>query len=146
MEAIRHIGGYCERWKWVEDFDLYLRLLVFGKLSNVSEILLKYRQYFDSTNFTHGAAQRKLVLERVNIERAKRSLNLLDQLPDSAHDLAPEYLHLKWAEWALGDRRLKASAKHALKSLLKNVYTCPKVSVILSRVAWGYITKKPYIK
>ncbi len=137
MQAIQEIGGYHERWNWAEDFDFYLRLLEIGKLSNVPEVLLRYRQNSNSTNFTHSAAQRTLVLERVNIERKKLSMQPLDQLPGPSHVLAPGYLHLRWSEWALGDRRWKASFKHALISISCNVTTTFKVIKVILRVIWG---------
>jgi glycosyltransferase involved in cell wall biosynthesis len=49
-EAIRKAGGYRVEYSDAEDFDLYLRLLPLGRAANLPEVLLDYRQHFQSTN------------------------------------------------------------------------------------------------
>ena len=43
-EAVRAIGGYREEYFTHEDMDLYLRLAEIGRLANLPDILLLYRQ------------------------------------------------------------------------------------------------------
>ncbi len=44
-EAVRAVGGYREQYQWIEDHDLWLRLSRRGRLANLAEILLYYRQH-----------------------------------------------------------------------------------------------------
>lgn len=50
-EAVRNIGGYREQFRTSQDLDLFLRLGEIGKLANLPDVLLKYRQHFESVNF-----------------------------------------------------------------------------------------------
>jgi len=55
-EAIEAVGGYREEALWFEDLDLYLRLLDQGRLANLPEVLLDYRQHLGSVNQSSKAA------------------------------------------------------------------------------------------
>lgn len=48
--AMLQIGGYGEHWSTVGDLDLLLRLGEIGKLANLGETLLQYRQHSTSTS------------------------------------------------------------------------------------------------
>lgn len=56
-EAIRAIGGYCEKYFTREDMDLYLRLAETGQLANLPDILLLYRLRRGSINHTQRLLQ-----------------------------------------------------------------------------------------
>jgi glycosyltransferase involved in cell wall biosynthesis len=43
-DALEAIGGYCDRFDLCEDYDLWLRLLSVGDISNLPEPLLHYRK------------------------------------------------------------------------------------------------------
>ncbi|MGR3290753.1 MAG: glycosyltransferase family 2 protein [Paracoccaceae bacterium] len=43
-DALEAVGGYCDRFNLCEDYDLWLRLLSVGEISNLSEPLLNYRK------------------------------------------------------------------------------------------------------
>jgi glycosyltransferase involved in cell wall biosynthesis len=49
-EALLHVGGYRQEAIWFEDLDLYLRLAQVGRLANIPEVLLDYRQHLSSVN------------------------------------------------------------------------------------------------
>src|SRR4029077_6441580 len=59
-EAVRRVGGYRPEFQWVEDLDLFLRLAEIGKLANLPDELLLYRQHTTSVNRTRSAEQAKL--------------------------------------------------------------------------------------
>jgi glycosyltransferase involved in cell wall biosynthesis len=59
-EAIEKVGGYRAEFQWVEDLDLFLRLAEIGRLANLPEELLLYRQHTTSVNRTRGDEQAKL--------------------------------------------------------------------------------------
>lgn len=47
-------AGWRYRNVYAEDYDLWTRMLPSVKFANVEEVLLQYRQYEDSTSFTHS--------------------------------------------------------------------------------------------
>lgn len=56
-ESVRRIGGYREQFKTSQDLDLFLRLAEIGKLANLPEPLVQYRQHFESVNNTKAEEQ-----------------------------------------------------------------------------------------
>lgn len=49
-EAIISVGGYRDKYRWIDEIDLYLRLLFEGYAgANMSEYLVQYRKHPDST-------------------------------------------------------------------------------------------------
>lgn len=50
--ALRDVHGYNERYRTAQDLDLYLRLGEVGRLANLPEPLLDYRQHTGSVNAT----------------------------------------------------------------------------------------------
>jgi hypothetical protein len=53
-EALVRCGGYREQYNYIEDLDLFVRLLDFGQLANHPDILLHYRQHPHSVNHVKG--------------------------------------------------------------------------------------------
>ena len=53
--AVLEAGGYDVRYRAAEDLDLCLRLAERGRLANLPEVLLKYRQHFST--ITYGQYQ-----------------------------------------------------------------------------------------
>lgn len=51
-EAMLAVGGYRAEYEWVEDLDLFLRMGQIGRMTNLQEPLLRYRQHFASVNRT----------------------------------------------------------------------------------------------
>jgi glycosyltransferase involved in cell wall biosynthesis len=58
--AIKQTGGYRREFQWVEDLDLFLRLAEIGKLANLPDELLLYRQHTESVNRTRSDEQARL--------------------------------------------------------------------------------------
>ena len=54
-EALAQCGGYRSQYNYIEDLDLYVRLLDVGKLANLPDILLHYRQHPQSVNHVKGS-------------------------------------------------------------------------------------------
>jgi glycosyltransferase involved in cell wall biosynthesis len=69
-EAVMRVGGYDTYFKTTQDLDLWLRLGEIGKLANVPEVLLKFRQHGGSISETRRQEQRRFGREAV--ERAWR--------------------------------------------------------------------------
>lgn len=56
-DAVRQVGGYREQFKTSQDLDLFLRLGEIGRLANLPEPLLRYRQHFESVANTKADEQ-----------------------------------------------------------------------------------------
>lgn len=96
-EAMERIGGYRERYQWIEDLDLYLRLAEVGRLGNLNEPLLYYRQHLKSVNRTRGDrdALRREIVDPV------RKTHVMDPLPVSRPSPAKPRSRSDWRRhWA----------------------------------------------
>src|SRR5205814_9014718 len=49
-DALMKVGGYREDLMVSEDLDLFLRLAEVGRLENLPDVLLQYRQHLQSVN------------------------------------------------------------------------------------------------
>ena len=96
-DAIERVGGYRERFQWIEDLDLYLRLSEVGELANLPDVYLRYRQHLKSINRTM-AKREDLRWEIVNFHRARLGLAALD---DKCDPVAVSYSRPGWRRhWA----------------------------------------------
>jgi glycosyltransferase involved in cell wall biosynthesis len=85
--AVQQAGGYRQQFNWIEDLDLFLRLSEIGRLANLPEVFLHYRQHLKSVNRTHGTRD-ALRRQIVNPYRARRNLAPLP--PRAAEPHAPQ--------------------------------------------------------
>ena len=117
-DVFEAVGGYDPAFCRAEDIDLYFRLIPEGRLSNLPDSLIKYRQHAASTNFTSRALQRELVhriLERESVIR---------QIPVDSLALAPApadrstaELHRQWACTSCRYGRPGTALKHGILAL-----------------------------
>jgi glycosyltransferase involved in cell wall biosynthesis len=122
-DAIRTVGGYRAQYWPSEDMDLWLRLAEIGRLANLPDMLLKYRQHLESTSFAKYDAQRKQTQAVAIDAHRRRGLPLpADWEPSMNNDRTADLQeHLrKWAWWALGAGNLRTARKYALRSLRSN--------------------------
>jgi len=54
-KALVQCGGYRIQYNYIEDLDLYVRLLEIGRLANLPDVLLHYRQHSLSVNHVKGS-------------------------------------------------------------------------------------------
>lgn len=141
------IGGYRQEYEWAEDYDLFLRLAEVGKLANLQEVLLKYRQHAASIGYAKRKQQLTVslkVLEDVHERRQLRfdskkavflkSIN--DYVAPSKHDI-----HLKWGWWALSERNYQTSVRNAIKAIFQKPFNMNGFK-LLACVARDYISKR----
>jgi glycosyltransferase involved in cell wall biosynthesis len=118
--AVRSIGGYRTEYHLCEDMDLWLRLAEVGKLYNIQEILLKYRQHMSSRGYVHQSAQDQLLMRAVQDACTRRGLPFVEEkagtLPPAPLRGEAEHRRI-WAWWALGAGHVRTARKHALRSL-----------------------------
>ena len=93
------VGGYDPELAPAEDLDLYLKLGERGKLANVPQIVLRYRELGTSASATSHSAQ----LERMRIatERAWKRRGIDDGIFEAKpwRATTPAELHGKWIKY-----------------------------------------------
>lgn len=97
--ALRSISGYREKYRDVEDFDLYLRLTAVGKLANLDEVLLEYRQHPMSANVLRRKRQLSLRQEALNEYRERNFQSPYLDLTSARAQL--DTLSDLYADWSL---------------------------------------------
>lgn len=119
-DALLRVGGYRADYPHAEDIDLFLRLAEVGKLSNLPEVLLDYRQHPGSIGYRYAQIQQESARRAVIDAYARRGLRqpTLVDLPDRSRP-APSLadIHCKWGWWALRAGNRKTARKHAWKAL-----------------------------
>ncbi len=117
--ALVAAGAYDPAFCRAEDLDLYFRLSKHGRLANLPEPLLRYRQHPSSTNFTRRAEQRRLIAEILRRERTARGLPAHDPAATRGpSDYSTAELHRHWACGARLHGSRFAALRHALSALL----------------------------
>jgi len=125
--AVKQIGSYDLRYRTNQDHDLFLRLAEVGKLANLPEILLEYRQHFQSVGFTKVASQANTVVEIAKAANKRRGIPLPESIPGKPQILRPMDHHRNWSWWALRAGNIATARRHALAML---------VAAPLNRASW----------
>ncbi len=120
---LKSVEGYREAYRDVEDLDLYLRLSERGKLANVNEFLLDYRQHPKSANVLRRERQQKLRLLALNDYRARHRLEPLKALAfGRVHLLTRADLYADWALKAAQAAQIKVAYHYALMANLREFW------------------------
>jgi glycosyltransferase involved in cell wall biosynthesis len=118
VEALRRVGGYRPECYTAEDLDLWLRLAEIGRLANLPEVLLKYRQHLQSIGYARRATQDAAAERSVADARRRRGLPQYGPTEDPAsprpHPTTMAQLH-KWAWWALGSGYVPTARAYAIR-------------------------------
>lgn len=121
------LGGFRHPFIISEDYDLCLRLSEIGRVANLPDVVLLYRQHMASTvnrdrpkSHIYSRLVRQLASERrqSGTDRLQRGETIeLDfgQLPSHRQNLAET--HRRWAWWALNDGHVRTARKYALHAL-----------------------------
>lgn len=118
--ALRAIGGYRQGYRWAEDLDLFLRLGEHGRLVNLPEVLLEYRQHIASISYEHAVQQSRSAANAIQdaCERRHASWTAIEKkLAPPARVQGRAAVHRKWAWWALAAGNLRTARKHTLAVL-----------------------------
>jgi glycosyltransferase involved in cell wall biosynthesis len=117
-EAVLAVGNYRTDVPWAEDLDLWLRLSEHGRLANLPEILLEYRQHPAAVNASRAAEQRTSVERILREARERRGLRPTTvTLPRMLARPEPADHWLRWCRLALGGRQLGTARLYACKLL-----------------------------
>lgn len=122
------VGGFREPFVGFEDFDFLLRLMEAGRLANLAEILIWYRQHPDniSRRLTSrwpvcrdailALARERAASGRDRLQRGE-TLSLSFPIRSSSADTARWRSHDEWARQALAAGHMATARKHARKAL-----------------------------
>ncbi len=115
-DAMQAVGGYRKEYQWVEDLDLFLRLGERGRLANLEQFLLNYRQHTESVNRTRAAQQAELAdaVVRETYQRRGKTLPEGWKFVPKPKPLKDVQLRT-WAWRAMKAGNLPAARKHAVQ-------------------------------
>ena len=115
--VVMKVGAYRNEYLWSEDLDLFLRLAEVGRLANLPDVLVKYRNHPGSTNHRRAKLQaeltRKCVIETYN----RRGLPIPSELQMMKQRYRTVDRYLNWAWAALRDKNLRGARRHAFAAL-----------------------------
>lgn len=139
--ALLQVGGYREEYIYAEDLDLFLRLAEVGRLANISEALLKYRQHPTSIGYSKRALQKRSAYAAVmdayrrrNMDGAEMGEKLMNQ---GFSDPSIIDIYIKWGWWALGAGNLRTARKYAFRALRQAPF-CGETLKLFFCVARGH--------
>jgi len=139
-DSLIQVGGYHERYKNAEDIDVWLRLAEVGKLYNLNEILLNYRQHFDSIGYSYRGSQLKSIEYAITDACNRRGVNnpnIEDASPSKYIKRTNNDVYIKWGWWALSGDNIATTRKYAKKAILSNPFKFQAWKLLLCSIR-GY--------
>jgi len=118
--VLERVGGYRSQYNFVEDIDLFLRLLDEGDLGNAPDILLDYRQHLQSTNSTRHEKQHPLMAQCYAEHRERWNLPPLETLPKHPPMAVHGAQNILWAYWAVEGGNSRTALRHALTAMIRS--------------------------
>jgi hypothetical protein len=123
-DAVRKVGGYREEFQTSQDLDLWLRLAEIGKLANLPEPLVQYRQHFESVASTKHQIQWQVKSQIVGDAYDRRGIPRPSEWPFNKRVPLPVVEQLKrwtWAALKAGNPRV--ARKHATQVLKQKPFS-----------------------
>jgi glycosyltransferase involved in cell wall biosynthesis len=112
--ALEKVGRYRVHYNTVEDLDLFLRLAEVGRIANVPDLLLQYRQHLLSVVKTRFADQERLRAGVIREAFERRGWPMPEKLPMLDRVLfTPAEQIRRWAWNAIKQGRVTAARAHA---------------------------------
>ena len=113
-EVVRRLGGYREQFRTSQDLDLWLRLAEVGRLANLPEVLLRYRQHFESVASTKADLQWQVKQTIVADAYRRRGLTPPEVWPFRKREPIPRLKQLELWTWsALKAGNVSVARAHA---------------------------------
>ncbi len=116
-DAFKKIGGFREKYQWIEDHDLWLRMSRVGQLGNTQELVLCYRLHASSCTWSMSNLRSKLMTQLICEAQAERGVQEIGReanTPPPRSFAGPG----KWARKAIRGGYPRTALKH-LRSLWK---------------------------
>lgn len=118
-QAVLDVGGYRPEYESAEDLDLFLRLAEVGEVANLPEVLLDYRQHFNSIGYAKAEKQWRTADAAAHAARQRRGLPQPAQprVFNAGPPRRPVDEYRKWAWWALRGGHPGTARKYVLRSI-----------------------------
>ena len=119
-QVVMGLGGYDDRMVEAEDLDLFLRLAEVGRIINLPEPLLKYREHLKKSGRVRAKQLEPYTWTIVNEARKRRGMEPLPGSEDSdCSPQTPAQVYQTWGWWALMSGHVPTARKHAWASLAR---------------------------
>jgi glycosyltransferase involved in cell wall biosynthesis len=109
---LTQIGNYREQFPTAQDLDLFLRLAEIGKLANIPEFLMRYREHEGSVGASRAKQQARNAREVLRQAYERRGM----ELPDRLARWENVYVTVNQSRWvwrALEEGRYGDARRHA---------------------------------
>lgn len=119
-EAILRAGAYREKYQWLEDLDLFLRMAEVGKLASLKDVLVHYRLHTGSVCHTRESDQDRIRPELEAEVYARRGIAPpadAGAKPRQATPGTPAERFRLWGWWALIGGNVATARKYAIRTL-----------------------------
>jgi glycosyltransferase involved in cell wall biosynthesis len=119
-DAVNAVGGYRDKYEWLEDLDLFLRLAEVGKLASLPDVLLHYRLHTGSVCHTRESDQQSIRPALYAEVYARRGINSKEQ---NGVPRSPDRLDRAggrdtlWGWWALIGGNVSTARKYAFRAV-----------------------------
>jgi glycosyltransferase involved in cell wall biosynthesis len=124
-EVLRTVGGYRPEYYPAEDVDLWLRIAEVGRLANLPEVLVRYRQHLWSMGNAQRARQEVGV--SLAVAHARRRRGLPPDGPAAPASPGPNPTGLdhmrKWAWWALMSGYVSTARGYAIRCWFRRPFS-----------------------
>lgn len=137
-EALLQAGGYRAKYVHAEDIDLFFRLAEIGKLHNLPDILLQYRQHPMSIGYSKRQEQVNSVRQAIKDTLSRRGIasdNILSE--DTIELTSIKDVYKKWAWWAIKGGNRKTAIKYAVKVMRSGPFNKENIKLFLCAIR-GY--------
>jgi glycosyltransferase involved in cell wall biosynthesis len=121
--VVLEIGAYREIFDEAEDLDLFLRLAEVGRIVNMEEPLLKYREHLKK------ASRTKVVRVEENSRRIREDAHRRRGLPfhasadpEEVKPFVESEVYRTWGWWAVMSGNVASARKHAISCLARTPF------------------------
>jgi glycosyltransferase involved in cell wall biosynthesis len=125
-DALKRLGGYRAEWNNSEDLDLFLRLAEIGRVANLPDVMLQYRQHLGSVNhlkFENQMRIKKTILEQAHARRGTKPPTTWDFRDRKHVDPIVEYFDWGWKAHKHGN--YLAARRHAMQIIKRKKFNIP---------------------
>ncbi len=138
-DAFEAIGGYRVEYDVAEDLDLLLRLAERGRLANLPQPLLEYRQHLGKVSGRRKGTQRRRQDAALREAYARRGLPSrgLPRRPPVPEELSAADAWHRWASWALESGQ-RATARRYAFAVWRREPLAPRSARLLLRALLGW--------
>jgi glycosyltransferase involved in cell wall biosynthesis len=131
--ALLDVGSYRGEFPASEDLDLFLRLAEYGRLANLPDLLLLYRQHPDNVSRLRKGDQRRGQDKALREAYARRGLpeSSLPVRPQVPEELPWADAWHNWACWAIEDGNLWTARRYAWRLLREESFSPRSCKLVL---------------